>query len=183
MFTVSEKPIYLSKQSKLATNFPISFIFNFWSRDMLRDHNFKAQEDLKIYFRGKLHVIPGIHARDIANQSNTSLTRPQPLEFFLSFSFVSVIFGLIGRFLVLFHLTNDCKNCWVRFQKFHYTPIPERKHRDIFNEHANKSTRATKVPPLRTFDPTKTDFQEAYIIRKIRCKILNPLYLLFERQL
>ena len=42
---------------------------------MLRDHNFKAQEDLKIYFWEKIHFVPGIQARDIANQSNTSLTQ------------------------------------------------------------------------------------------------------------
>ena len=34
IFYAWEKPIYLSKQSKFATNSPISFIFNFWSRDM-----------------------------------------------------------------------------------------------------------------------------------------------------
>ena len=42
---------------------------------MLREQNFKAQEDLKIYFGGKIHFVPGIQARDIANQSNTSLTQ------------------------------------------------------------------------------------------------------------
>ena len=34
-----EMPICLSKQSNFTTNSPISFIFNFWSRDMSRDHN------------------------------------------------------------------------------------------------------------------------------------------------
>ena len=43
-------PTCLSKQIKLSTNWPISFIFNLWSRDMLRDHNETlAQENLKIY--------------------------------------------------------------------------------------------------------------------------------------
>ena len=31
--------IYLTKQRKCATNLPISFVFNFWSRDMSHDHN------------------------------------------------------------------------------------------------------------------------------------------------
>ena len=34
-----QKYQFLSKQSKFATNSLISFIFNFWSRDMSRDHN------------------------------------------------------------------------------------------------------------------------------------------------
>ena len=39
VYHLSEIPICLSKQSNFATNSPISFIFNFRSRDMSRDHN------------------------------------------------------------------------------------------------------------------------------------------------
>lgn len=38
----------ISKESKLATNSTISFIFNFGSHDMVQ-----AQENLNIYFWGK----------------------------------------------------------------------------------------------------------------------------------
>ena len=53
IFYLWEKPSYLSKQSKFATNSPISFIFNFWSRDK------------KIEFWGKVHFVLGLLARDI----------------------------------------------------------------------------------------------------------------------
>ena len=39
VYLLSEMIICLSKQSKFATNAPISFIFNFWSPVTLRDHN------------------------------------------------------------------------------------------------------------------------------------------------
>ena len=42
--------IFLSKQSKFATNSPMSFIFSFWSRDKWPEINVKAQEDPRIYF-------------------------------------------------------------------------------------------------------------------------------------
>ena len=38
VYCLSEMLICLSKQSKFATNSPISFIFNVWSRDMSCDH-------------------------------------------------------------------------------------------------------------------------------------------------
>ena len=68
---LSETPIYLSKQSKFAINLPIPFIFDFWSRDMSCDRNLnlKAQEALKNYFWGKIHIVLGLLARDVANQS------------------------------------------------------------------------------------------------------------------
>ena len=44
-------PIYLTKQSEFAANSPMSFIFNFCSRDKWPSINVKAQEDPKIYFQ------------------------------------------------------------------------------------------------------------------------------------
>ena len=44
---------------------------------MSRDLNVKAQENLKIYFCGKIHFVLGLLARDTANHSyiqNTPLT-------------------------------------------------------------------------------------------------------------
>ena len=60
-------PTCLSKYSKLPTNSPISFIFNFWPRDMSRNHiqkfRHKKSQDQKNYF------VLGLLARDIANRS------------------------------------------------------------------------------------------------------------------
>ena len=63
----------ISKERKLANNSTISFIFNFWSHDMVQ-----AQENLNIYFWGKKHFVLGLLVRDIANHlyvPNTPLTQ------------------------------------------------------------------------------------------------------------
>ena len=63
----------ISKERKLANNSTISFIFNFWSHDMVL-----AQENLNIYLWGKKHFVLGLLVRDSANHSyvpNTPLTQ------------------------------------------------------------------------------------------------------------
>ena len=57
----------ISKERKLANNSTISFIFNFWSHNMVQAH-----------FWGKKHFVLGLLVRDIANHSyvpNTPLTQ------------------------------------------------------------------------------------------------------------
>ena len=72
-------PICLSKKSKFATNSPISLIFNFWSRDMSRDHNETLRHKKTSRFTfGENIIILALLARDIANHSyaeNTPLTQ------------------------------------------------------------------------------------------------------------
>ena len=73
-------PICLSKQSKFATNSPISFIFDFLSRHMSLDHNktLRHKKISRFSFGEKNSFCLGLLARDIANHSyaqNTSLTQ------------------------------------------------------------------------------------------------------------
>ena len=73
-------PICLFKQSKFATNSLISFIFNFWSRDMSLDHNetLRHKKISRFFFGEKNSFCLGLLARGIANHSyvqNTPLTQ------------------------------------------------------------------------------------------------------------
>ena len=62
--------ICLSKLSKFATNSPNSFIFNFWLRDMSRDHNetLTHKKTWRFTFGGKF-ILFCLLAIDIANHS------------------------------------------------------------------------------------------------------------------
>ena len=80
-------PICLFKQSKFATNSLISFIFNFWSRDMSLDHNetLRHEKISRFSFGEKNSFCLGLLARGIANHSYAQ-NRPfdpgfKPLEY------------------------------------------------------------------------------------------------------
>ena len=82
MFTLYQKRQFIHSNkvnSPLIRQFPSFSILVAWH---VREHNFKAQEDLKIYFWRKIHFVPGIQARDIANQStDISDADLKPLSF------------------------------------------------------------------------------------------------------
>ena len=62
--------ICLSKLSKFATNSPNSFIFNFWSREMSRDHNETLRHKKTSRFTfGEKFILFCLLAIDIANHS------------------------------------------------------------------------------------------------------------------
>ena len=56
VYPLSEKPIYLFKQNKFATNFLHFQLLVTWHVTWLK-LNVKAQEDLKIYFWGNIHFV------------------------------------------------------------------------------------------------------------------------------
>lgn len=196
MFTLYQKRqfIYPDKLYNSLTNSPISFIFNFWSQDISHYHNFKAQEDLKTYLWGKISFCSRYTREDIANRSSTSLTQTLNPRVFPRLSFFSVIFCLIGRFLVRFR---DCKSCQVHFQKFRQickrrtakyvwnvspdTLIPERTFRDMLTSRLERQKCPSPPPDLW---PHQNGLLESVQCKKnIWFKFVDSLYLLFELQL
>ena len=130
--------ICLSKLSKFATNSPNSFIFNFWLREMSRDHNetLRHKKTSRFTFGEKL-ILFCLLAIDIANHSyaqNTPLLQAlDPLSRHKS--------GEISRNVTLFWNKSATK-----------TAHPHPPLRDCWIFCPRSTDWATPPPPLRLLD-------------------------------